>query len=120
MIAYASRTGNVRYIINKMKLPSIEIDKDVILNDKYILFTFTDGLGDIPPLVKAFLENNYALCEGVIASGNTNFGNNNFCGSADKISQQYGIPIIHKLDLRGKPSDYEYIINQYKNIMGGF
>lgn len=119
MIAYTSRTGNVRYIISKLNLPSIEIKEDTLLDKMYILLTFTDGLGNIPPLVEAFLERNHELCQGVIASGNTNFGTN-FCGSADKISEQYGIPIIHKIDLRGTPKDYTYVIEQYKRIIEGW
>lgn len=119
MIVYASRTGNVKYIVDKLKLPSVNIKDVDMINENFILFTYTDGLGLVPPLVEEFLLLNHSKCVGVIASGNKNFGNNNFCGSADKINHKYGIPIIRKLDLRGQPSDYEYIIEHYNLLFGG-
>lgn len=119
MIAYASRTGNVKYVVDKLKLPSVNIKDVEVVEYPFILFTYTDGLGLIPPLVEEFLLVNHSKCVGIIASGNKNFGNNNFCGSADKINYKYGIPIIRKLDLRGQPSDYDYIIEEYNKLFGG-
>lgn len=119
MITYASRTGNVEYIIGKLNLPSMDIEKVDKVESEYILFTYTDGLGMIPPIVDEFLRNHHSLCVGVIASGNRNFGHEYFCGSADKINQKYGIPILRKIDLRGYPSDYEAIVEEYNNLFGG-
>ena len=119
MIVYASRTGNVEYIIKKLDLPSIKIEKGLIIKEPYFIFTYTDGLGEIPSEVSEFLLHNHSYCKGVIASGNTNFGVNNFCGSADKISEMYSIPIIHKIELRGFESDYLHIISSYNTIIEG-
>lgn len=119
MIVYASRTGNVEYIVNKLNLPSIKIEKGLTIKQPYFIFTYTDGLGEIPSKVSEFLLNNYSYCKGVIASGNTNFGVNNFCGSADKISKMYNIPIIRKIELRGFEHDYQHIINSYNTIIEG-
>ena len=116
MIAYASRTGNVEYIINKLSLPSIKIEKGLIVKQPYFIFTYTDGLGEIPSEVSEFLLNNHSYCKGVIASGNTNFGVNNFCGSADKISRKYRVPIINKIELRGFDKDYDVIKLRYEEI----
>ena len=56
MIAYASRTGNVRYIATKLKAECVEISEELQLNRPYLLITYTDGLGDIPAKVAQFLE----------------------------------------------------------------
>lgn len=116
MIAFASRTGNVRFIVGELNVPNVEITSDTVMNDKYVLFTYTDGLGNIPPLVEEFLKSNHHLCLGVFASGNRNFGLSYFCGSADKINNWYGIPILHKMELRGTPSDFEILKQKYNEL----
>lgn len=119
MIVFASRTGNVRYIVTeKLDLPSVELTEDMTIHKPFVLFTYTDGLGDVPKKVLSFMEynKNYLLCKGVIASGNTNF-NKNFCKSADKISEMYDIPVLCKLDLRGQQHQFEEITRKYKEIM---
>lgn len=116
MIIYSSRTGNNKYIVNQLQLPSSELTSSTVVSEEFMLLTYTDGLGTIPKVVSDFMINNHSLCKGVIASGNMNFGVNLFCASADKINELYGIPIIRKLDLRGNKQDYESIINQYNKI----
>lgn len=116
MIIYSSRTGNNKYIVNQLQLPSSELTSVTNTPDSFILLTYTDGLGDIPKQVSEFMVKYHSLCKGVIASGNMNFGHNVFCASADKINKLYGIPIIRKIDLRGTKSDYDSIIKQYNEI----
>ena len=116
MIIYASRTGNVESIIGKLNLPSMDIEKVDKVESKYILFTYTDGLGMIPPVVDEFLRNHHSLCVGVIASGNKNFGHQFYCGSATKINERYDIPILKTLELRGSPEIIEDIKKQYNEI----
>lgn len=119
MIAYASRTGNVRYIASKLKAESIEISEELMLNRPYILITYTDGLGDIPAKVVRFLEQNVTLCKGVVVSGNSNFGHTVFGGAGDKIAATYHIPLVRKVDLRGYQADYEAIQKFYETrVMG--
>ena len=48
MIVFASRTGNVRYIVNKLGLPNIEITDGLVMTQPFLLFTYTDGLGQTP------------------------------------------------------------------------
>lgn len=117
MIAFASRTGNVRYIVNKLGLPYVEITKGLTIQEPFLLFTYTDGLGSVPAIVEEFIKENYTNCKGVIASGNSNFGHHVFCQSANKISKQFGIPIVRKIELRGFPKDYEAIIDYYNHTV---
>lgn len=114
MIAYASRTGNVRHIVSKLNAESIEIVEGLQLDKPYLLITYTDGLGDIPAKVARFLKQNETFCKGVVVSGNSNFGHNVFGGAGEKISDLYQIPLIRKLDLRGYQADYEAIQQFYE------
>lgn len=114
MIAYASRTGNVRYIVSRLQLPAIEIEEGVELTKPFLLFTYTDGLGDIPGTVKQFMETNGAYCQGVIASGNSNFGHRVFGGAGDAVARQWQVPLVRKIDMRGFADDYEAIRSYYE------
>lgn len=114
MIVFASRTGNVRYIVSRLQAESIEIEEGLQVDKPYLLITYTDGLGNVPLKVADFLERNSKLCKGVVVSGNSNFGNHVFGGAGDKIAEQYGIPLVHKIDLRGYIADYEIIQKFYE------
>ena len=49
-VVYASRTGNVESIISKLGIEDalkIEDGSETVEED-YILFTYTDGFGDVP------------------------------------------------------------------------
>ncbi|RHW35000.1 class Ib ribonucleoside-diphosphate reductase assembly flavoprotein NrdI [Lysinibacillus yapensis] len=114
MIAYASRTGNVRYIVSKIKAEAIEIQDGLKLDKPYLLMTYTDGFGDVPEKVARFLEQNEQWCKGVVVSGNSNFGHHVFGGAGEKIANAYRIPMVRKLDLRGIQADYEAIQQFYE------
>ena len=121
MIAFASRTGNVRSIVGKLEaIPTMEItEKPVEVNEPYFLITYTDNLGETPKIVKDFLnhsEVNRKNLKGVIASGNTNFGSY-YCGSAIEISQWLEVPIIRMIDLRGSQDDIATIVSSYKTMI---
>jgi protein involved in ribonucleotide reduction len=120
MIVFASRTGNVRYMIGKLGLPSAEITEDLVIHCPYLLFTYTDGLGEIPLRVDTFLnvKENQDNLKGIIVTGNINFGDL-FCKAADLINQKYTVPIIRKIDLRGTDQDVLEIRKQYYNYIKG-
>ena len=119
MIVFASRTGNVRHIVNNISDYTVEIREGMIVNTPYFLFTYTDNLGEVPIAVKEFLETNHGMCKGVVVSGNSNFGHSYFCGAADKINKQYDIPIIKKIELRGFQKDFEEIKDKYNKLIKG-
>jgi protein involved in ribonucleotide reduction len=118
MIAYASRTGNVRYIVSQLQLPGIEIDENTIVEEPFLLLTYTDGLGDVPSTVQRFMDKNGKYCIGVAASGNRNFGHHNFGKAGDRLASQWNIPLVRKLELRGFPQDYEAIRQFYREHIG--
>ncbi|MFD0669898.1 class Ib ribonucleoside-diphosphate reductase assembly flavoprotein NrdI [Cohnella sp. GCM10027633] len=114
MIAFASRTGNVRYIVSRLQLPAIEIDAGSKLTQPFLLFTYTDGLGEVPQLVKQFMDRNGSQCRGVIVSGNSNFGHHVFGGAGEAVARQWRVPLVRKIDMRGFADDYEAIRSYYE------
>lgn len=69
---YASRTGNVAALIEKLRIEAMPIsDGNERVEEDYILFTYTDGYGDIPMEVDTFLQNNPTHIKGVVCSGDT-------------------------------------------------
>ena len=116
MIVYASRTGNVRNVIEKLGLPAIAIDQAKIINEPFLIFTYTDGLGSVPTVVESFMQKHHSICKGVIASGNRNFGHTQFGRAGDLLAIYYNLPLVAKLDLRGTTADYEKIQLFYHSI----
>lgn len=120
MIVYASRTGNVQNIIDRLDISSYKLERGLIVDKPFLLATYTDNLGDAPKEVLEFLRynNNYKNLKGVFASGNKNFGEH-FCASATKISEWYKVPMIRMVDLRGDSGDIKEIEKQYNIIIKG-
>lgn len=123
MIVYTSRTGNNKSIVDRLKgIETLELNENLVVEEPYFLLTYTDGLGEVPNKVWHFLNydiKNIENLKGVIASGNTNFGTDMFCRSADIISQKYGVPVIRKIELRGFQEDIIAIEEKYKKIIKG-
>lgn len=114
----------MRDIVGRLdkSIPTMELTAESVVNEPYFLLTYTDRLGEAPEVVRQFLrfnEENRKNLKGVIASGNTNFGKQHFCGSAIEISQWLGVPIIHKIDLRGNQDDIATICDSYRIMIAG-
>ncbi|AWB43557.1 class Ib ribonucleoside-diphosphate reductase assembly flavoprotein NrdI [Paenibacillus sp. CAA11] len=106
LIAYDSKTGNVKRFIGKLNLPAVQINEAMTLDEPFVLVTYTTGFGQVPQRVAAFLQKNHQRLLGVAASGNRNWGDK-FAKSADLISQQYDVPVIAKFELSGTWGDAE-------------
>lgn len=122
LIVYDSMTGNVKRFISKLEYKSILIEEDLMVNQPYILVTYTIGRGNIPPSTQKFLNKNNQFLFGVAVSGNKNWGS--FYGKAgDLISLRYNIPMIHKFELSGTEKDViifkqevERLVNNYSKM----
>ncbi|GIQ68772.1 class Ib ribonucleoside-diphosphate reductase assembly flavoprotein NrdI [Xylanibacillus composti] len=106
LIAYDSRTGNVRRFIAKLNMPAVQIDDQLSLDEPFVLVTYTTGFGQVPDKVDAFLKRNYRRMRGVSASGNRNWGDR-FAASADRIAELYGVPVVSKFELSGTRQDVD-------------
>lgn len=109
-VVYASRTGNVECFIDKL---GIEATKIVSGNEKmdedFILFTYTDGCGEVPFEVQDFLKNNADHLKGVISSGDMGYGEENFCHSGQVISDEYHVPYLYHFELAGSDEDVKAV-----------
>lgn len=115
LIAYDSKTGNVKRFIQKLDCPAVQIKEDMTLEEPFVLITYTTGFGQVPAKVSAFLDNNYKRLLGVAASGNRNWGEK-FAKSADLISERYQVPIVAKFELSGTKRDAENFMQEVSRV----
>lgn len=127
VVYFSSISNNTHRFIEKLKVENTRIPYDLeteILVDKdYVLIvpTYSGGgenkSGAVPKQVIKFLNNkqNRSFCRGVIASGNTNFGDT-FAIAGPIISKKINVPLLYQFELLGTASDVETI----KNILINF
>ncbi|NEG96396.1 class Ib ribonucleoside-diphosphate reductase assembly flavoprotein NrdI [Bifidobacterium sp. SMB2] len=100
--------------INVHRLPLRPNDEPLAVREPYVLMTPTYGGGSIakavPVQVKRFLNDpaNRAYIRGVIASGNTNFGEA-YGVAGDVIAAKCHVPFLYRFELMGTPEDRERV-----------
>lgn len=101
-LVYASRTGNVEKLVKRLGADALKITKgDETVDGEYILVTYTDGAGIIPPVVRKFLDANRDGLKAAAVSGNSEKHPKTFCGAADKIAEEYGVKILTRFEKDG-------------------
>ncbi|URO01766.1 ribonucleotide reductase [Bacillus phage 268TH002] len=111
LIAYYSRTGNVRRFVAKTGLPAVEIKPNLTLAEPFVCVTGTYGFGQVARPVADFLAANGAYLAGVAASGNRNWGGN-YAKAADIIATRYGVPVVGRFELAGTDEDVRQFIER--------
>ena len=103
---YASKTGHVEKIVNKLGLDTLKIaDGTENADGDFIIFTYTTGKGKTPKPVEKFLENNVGI-KAVVGSGSRAKSHiETFNFAAENISRQYNVPVLAKLDGVGTDED---------------
>lgn len=104
LIIYDSMTGKVRNFVSRLNMENMKITEGLIVNEPFVIVTYTTGFGQVPRKVINFLRENHSYLQGVAASGNKNWGDT-FAMSANVISEMYNVPIIHKFELSGSDTD---------------
>ena len=115
LVYFSSTSENTHRFVSKIGFPAVRIplrraDPPRTVDEEYVLVVPTYGGGSVkgavPKQVIAFLNNpdNRALCRGVIASGNTNFGQA-YCLAGDIIASKLGVPFLYRYELLGTPTD---------------
>ncbi|MCY7679953.1 class Ib ribonucleoside-diphosphate reductase assembly flavoprotein NrdI [Bacillus pumilus] len=119
LITYDSLTGNVQRFVDKItnnKYYNVKkITEDMLITEPFIHITYTIGFGEVPKLTQIFIHNNKDMLRGICSSGNKNWGNN-FGLAADKIANQYNVPILLKFELAGTDSDVAKFLQEVKFI----
>lgn len=96
--------------INVYRIPLKAVDEPLNVREPYVIMVPTYGGGvvkkAVPVQVKRFLNDpaNRAWIRGVIASGNTNFGEA-YCAAGDIIAAKCGVPFLYRYELMGTPED---------------
>ena len=119
-VVFASRTGNVQSIVDRLSVDALEISSgDEAVSEPFLLITQTEGYGDVPMEVESFLNSNGDHLKGVIVSGDQGYGEA-FCKAGDVIAEQYNVPCLYKVENDGTDEDIEeikkIINNQQLNI----
>ena len=115
LVYFSSASGNTRRFIEKLGTPAHRIplysrEEPLVVDEPYVLIVPTYGGGPetraVPKQVIRFLndEHNRKLCRGVIAAGNTNFGEA-YGIAGDIIARKLHVPHLYRFELFGTPDD---------------
>ena len=88
----------------------------MVIEEPYILITYTTGFGEIPKEVKSFLKINSGNMAGVVGSGNRNWGSN-YNAASKKIANSYNVPLVHTIELSGNTADVDTVKQEVINIV---
>lgn len=116
LIVFDSKTGNVKRFVSKLGLKSVQITENLVINQPYILITYTTGVGQVPQSTLMFLERNNQFLMAVATSGNMNWGTR-YGLAADHVARMYSVPILMKFELSGTKKDVEKFIQEVSNIV---
>ena len=115
LVYFSSTSENTHRFVGKLGFRSARIplrpkEAPLTVDEEYILLVPTYGGGSVkgavPKQVIKFLNDsrNRSLCRGVIASGNTNFGEA-YCLAGDIIASKLNVPLLYRYELLGTPTD---------------
>ncbi|WP_029068498.1 class Ib ribonucleoside-diphosphate reductase assembly flavoprotein NrdI [Jonesia quinghaiensis] len=115
LIYFSSASENTHRFVEKLKLPAQRIpllprEGHLTATEPFVLILPTYGSGKeggaVPKQVIRFLndENNRSLIRGVIAAGNTNFGET-YCLAGKIISAKCKVPYLYGFELLGTSED---------------
>ncbi|MEC8917340.1 MAG: class Ib ribonucleoside-diphosphate reductase assembly flavoprotein NrdI [Pseudomonadota bacterium] len=120
LVYFSTKSGNTRRFVEKLGLSASRIplsrnDQPLRVDEPYILIVPTYGDGDplssVPPQVIRFLndEHNRSLIRGVIAGGNTNFGEA-FGLAGRVVAQKCRVPLLYRFELMGTAEDVRRVL----------
>jgi len=115
LVYFSSISGNTHRFVEKLglaakRIPLYAKDEPLVVDEPFVLIVPTYGGGPetraVPKQVIRFLndERNRTLCRGVIAAGNTNFGEA-FCIAGDIIARKLQVPYLYRFEVFGTPDD---------------
>lgn len=126
LVYFSSRSENTHRFVQRLGIPAVRLPlhatESLQVDQPYVLITPTYGGGRhglyqaradrefVPRPVARFLNDppNRALLRGVIAAGNTNFGDT-YCYAGEVISRKCGVPYLYRFELLGTAEDIENV-----------
>jgi protein involved in ribonucleotide reduction len=121
LIVYDSRTNSVKNFLKDCGLLSeaVKVTRDLVVDEPFVLVTYTTTMrmdgekrNGVPPMsTLLFLERCSDYLRGVSASGEKNWGGENFAKSAEFICEKYShVKLISRFEKRGKQTDRDIFI----------
>lgn len=107
--------------IDVYRIPLRRSQEELHVDEPYVLMVPTYGGGNakkaVPVQVRTFLNNpdNRAGIRGVIASGNTNFGEA-FCMAGDIVARKCKVPFLYYFELMGTKEDETKVRNGVRDF----
>ena len=119
IVYFSSVSENTKRFVEKLGISNVRIplkaaEQPLLMTKPYLLIVPTYGGGDeeasVPKQVIRFLNNpdNRKLIKGVIASGNTNFGDK-YCRAGEIVSMKCQVPLLYRFELLGTAYDVEVV-----------
>lgn len=133
LVYFSTISNNTHRFVQKLDINNIRIpfdlEESIEVDTEYVLLTPTyggghthedgkpDTKGSVPKQVINFLNNkrNRELCRGVMASGNTNFGDS-FAIAGPILSTKLNVPLLYQFELLGTQQN----VNDLKKILNDF
>ncbi|SDX93596.1 class Ib ribonucleoside-diphosphate reductase assembly flavoprotein NrdI [Thermoactinomyces sp. DSM 45892] len=112
LVLFDSLTGNVERFVKQLGMRAMKIEEGLIIEEPFVLVTYTCGRGDVPSTTMKFLlRGNFINLRGVASSGNRNWIPL-FAMAGERIASQFGVPLLGKFELSGTKKDIEEIKNR--------
>ncbi|BDD81728.1 protein NrdI [Tsukamurella pulmonis] len=125
VVYFSSVSENTHRFVTKLGMRALRIpvtrgEEPLTVDEPFVLITPTygggkqatavSGGGYVPKQVIRFLndQHNRSLLRGVVAAGNTNFGEE-FCYAGDVISRKCRVPYLYRFELMGTTEDVERV-----------
>lgn len=119
IVYFSTKSGNTRRFVEKLTDEAIRIPFEADLpmpevEEPFVLIFPSYGGGHIKGAVPApvirFLNNpnNREHLQGIVGTGNTNFGAG-YCLGAHIAAEKCGVPLIRKVELFGTPEDVDIV-----------
>ncbi|MDO9398175.1 MAG: class Ib ribonucleoside-diphosphate reductase assembly flavoprotein NrdI [Herbiconiux sp.] len=119
LVYFSSVSGNTRRFVESLdrsasRIPVYAREQKLTATQPYVLVLPTygggNGAGAVPKQVIHFLneEGNRSLIRGVVAAGNTNFGEA-YCLAGDIVARKCKVPLLYRFEVFGTPDDREAV-----------
>ncbi len=119
LVYFSSVSDNTHRFVQKLgvdsaRLPLYTSEETLLARRPFVLVLPTyggeTGHGAVPKQVIKFLnvKQNRALIRGVIAAGNTNFGET-YCLAGDVIAAKCRVPLLYRFELMGTSEDVDRV-----------
>ena len=127
IVYFSSTSENTKRFVEKLGIKSSRIPlfakevEDFEVENDSILVLPTYGGGEdkraVPKQVIKFLNNpaNRAKIAGVVALGNTNFGET-YCIAGDIVSEKLNVPLLYRVEILGTPDDVKEVKERIQKL----